>query len=115
MRFSLRASVPSQACPSVGPPGPSAGLDPFAMSETVPAEVIVGADTHKHAHSAVALTGLGARVAELTVKVGVGSYRELAAWARSLGEVRAFGIEGTGSCGAGLARLLCGEGHTVLI
>ena len=83
------------------------------MSGTVPTDIIVGVDTHKHTHAAVALTGLGARVAELTIKVGLAGYRELEAWARSLGSVRAFGIEGTGSYGAGLARFLCEAGHVV--
>jgi transposase len=83
------------------------------MSEGLPTDIIVGVDTHKHTHAAVALTGLGARVAELTIRVGPAGYRELEAWARSLGAVRAFGIEGTGSYGAGLARFLRAAGHTV--
>jgi transposase len=83
------------------------------MSEGLPTDIIIGVDTHKHTHAAVALTGLGARVAELTIKVGLGGYRELETWARSLGVVRAFGIEGTGSYGAGLARFLREEGHAV--
>lgn len=83
------------------------------MSEAMPADIIVGVDTHKHTHAAVALTGLGARVAELTIQVGPAGYRELEAWARSLGVVRAFGVEGTGSYGAGLARFLREGGHVV--
>ena len=83
------------------------------MSQASPTDIIVGVDTHKHTHAAVAITGLGARVAELTIKVGPHGYRQLEAWARSLGTVRAFGIEGTGSYGAGLARLLRDGGHTV--
>ena len=55
------------------------------MSGTMPTDIIVGVDTHKHTHAAVAVTGLGARVAELTIKVGLAGYRELEAWARSLG------------------------------
>ncbi len=31
-----------------------------------------------------------------------------------MGEVRAFGIEGTGSYGAGIARFLTGRGYTVV-
>src|SRR3712207_7748364 len=54
------------------------------MSGTMPTAIIVGVDTHKHTHAAVAMTGLGARVAELTIQVGLGVYRELEAWARSL-------------------------------
>ena len=41
------------------------------MSEAMPADIIVGVDTHKHTHAAVAITGLGARVAELTIQVGL--------------------------------------------
>ena len=61
------------------------------MSGTMPTDIIVGVDTHKHTHAAVAVTGLGACVAERTIKVGLAGYRELEAWARSLGNVRAFG------------------------
>jgi transposase len=61
----------------------------------------------------VAITGHGARVGELTIRVGLPGYRALEAWARSQGAVRAFGIEGTGSYGAGLARFLREGGHAV--
>ena len=57
------------------------------MSEAIPPDIIVGVDTHKHTHAAVAVTGLGARAAELTIRVGLAGYRELEAWARSLGTV----------------------------
>ena len=40
-----------------------------------------------------------------------GGYAELVAWARTLGAVEAFGIEGTGSYGVGLARF--GRRHAV--
>jgi transposase len=83
------------------------------MSKAILPAIIVGIDTHKHTHTAVALTGAGARVGELTIRVGLGGYRELAAWARSLGAARAFGVAGSGSYGAGLARFLRAAGHTV--
>ena len=83
------------------------------MSEGLPTDIIVGVDTHKHTHAAVAITRLGARLGELTIRVGSDGYRELEAWARSLGAVRAFGVEGTGSYGAGLARFLREAGHVV--
>ena len=85
------------------------------MSETPPpAEVVVGVDTHKHVHEAVAISGLGVRLGTKTVPVDGKGYQALEAWARSLGPVRAFGVEGTGSCGAGLSRFLCEQGHAVL-
>lgn len=61
----------------------------------------------------MAITGLGARVVELTIKVGRHGYRQLETWAKALGTVHAFGIEGTGSYGAGLARALRDGGYTV--
>ena len=84
------------------------------MSEAVPLDILVGIDTHKPVHAAVAITALGARLGELSFPVGPKGYRQLAAWAGSLGKVRAFGIEGTGSYGAGVSRFLRGEGHTVV-
>ena len=63
------------------------------MSETLPADIIVGVDTHKHIHAAVAITALGARLGTLTIPVGGKGYQALELWARSLGSVRAFGVE----------------------
>ena len=84
------------------------------MSKTLPAEIIIGIDTHKHIHAAVAITVLGARLDALTIPVGGRGYQALDLWARSLGPVRAFGVEGTGSYGAALSRFLCERGHTVV-
>ena len=67
------------------------------------AKVIVGVDTHKLVHVAVAINLLGARLATISVPADRAGYAELVAWARALGAVEAFGIEGTGSYGVGLA------------
>ena len=83
------------------------------MSETNPPDIIVGVDTHKQTHAAVAVTGLGVRVAEVTVPACTRGYQDLEAWASSLGAVRAFAVEGTGSYGAGLSRFLREKGHAV--
>ena len=69
----------------------------------LPRTVIVGVDTYKHIHVAVALDALGARLATCSASADRGGYMELVAWARALGIVEAFGIEGTGSYGVGLA------------
>ena len=58
--------------------------------------------------------GLGARLGTTTIPVSWKGYRELEIRARSFGCVRAFGIEGTGSYGAGLSRALVAQGHTVV-
>ena len=65
--------------------------------------VIVGVDTHKHVHVAVAIDRLGTRLASCRAPADRAGYAELLAWARTLGNVEAFGIEGTGSYGVGLA------------
>ena len=85
------------------------------MSETVPIpDVIIGVDTHKLTHAAVAINALGARLGTMTIPVNSKGYQTLEAWAQSLGPVRAFGVEGTGAYGAGLSRFLCEHGHAVL-
>lgn len=77
-------------------------------------EIIVGVDTHKSNHVAVAIDMHGARLAAMTIPSTPHGYHSLEAWATGLGKVKAFGIEGTGSYGAGLSRELLAKGHTVL-
>jgi transposase len=84
------------------------------MNQTIAAEVVVGVDTHKHVHAAVVISALGARLGATTVPTNAKGYRDLAAWACSFGAIKAFGIEGTGSYGAGLSRFLRAQGHAVL-
>ena len=67
------------------------------------ATVIVGVDTHKHVHVAVAIDGVSAKLATCTVSADRAGSAVLVDWARGLGTVEAFGIEGTGSYGVGLA------------
>jgi transposase len=78
------------------------------------AEVIIGVDTHKDTHTAVALDTLGTRLGTNTIVVSREGYRQIEAWARSFGSVRAFGIECTGSYGAGLSRALQASGYRVV-
>lgn len=84
------------------------------MHDTDPAEIIIGIDTHKQTHAAVAINGLGARLGAIALSASSKGFQELEAWARSFGPVRAFGIEGTGSYGAGLTRFLQDRGHSVI-
>jgi transposase len=82
------------------------------MKNTIP--VIIGIDTHKATHVAVAIDTQGTRLAALSIPTDPKGYFELERWSRSFGEVLAFGIEGTGSYGAGLSRSLLAQGHTVI-
>jgi transposase len=78
-------------------------------------DVIVGVDTHKDQHVAVALDGLGGRLGDpLFVDATNDGYAELLAWARAFGPVHAFAVEGCGSYGIGLARFLRRQGHSPL-
>lgn len=84
------------------------------IAHIAPPRVVVGVDTHKDLHVAVALDNLGRRVASTTIATTTAGYRQLIAWAEGLGEVEAFGVEGTGSYGAGLARHLRAAGCQVI-
>lgn len=80
-------------------------------------DVIVGVDTHKDEHVAVLLDGLGGRLAELFIPATAAGFDQLLTCSlRHVGEngrLVAFGVEGTGSYGIGLARFLRNHGHTV--
>ena len=75
--------------------------------------IIIGVDTHKDEHVAVAVDKLGVRIGQRNLPTTDTGYAGLEHWARSLGEIDAFGVEGTGSYGAGLARFLRGQKHRV--
>jgi transposase len=79
-----------------------------------PRSVIIGVDTHKHVHVAVAIDSLGVRLADRAFPADSGGYRQLAEWAEQLGRIDALGIEGTGSYGAGLASALRRRGHRIV-
>jgi transposase len=80
-------------------------------------DVIVGVDTHKDEHAAVLLDGLGGRLAELFIPATLAGFEYLLALSLSHigenGRLVAFGVEGTGSYGIGLARFLRNHGHAV--
>jgi transposase len=76
--------------------------------------VVVGVDTHKEIHVARARDALGRPLAETQIATSRRGYDALLEWARSFGEVHAFGVEGTSSYGAGLARYLRAEGESVI-
>ena len=78
------------------------------------ARLVIGVDTHKDEHVAVAIDQLGVRLGDHRLATNTGGYAGLERWASGLGDVQGFGIEGTGSYGAGLARFLAGHGHAVV-
>jgi len=105
------------ARPTGGDPRPPASEEKAITSMHTAAPdvtVTVGVDTHKDLHVAVALDALGRRLAELVVPATAAGYRQLHLWATDQGQVDAFGVEGTGSYGAGLTRYLRRSGSRVI-
>jgi transposase len=84
------------------------------MAHTLPPRVTIGVDTHKDLHVAAARDQLGRRLGTTMAPATSAGYAQLLAWARGLGEPVAWGVEGTGSYGAGLARFLAAHGQRVL-
>jgi transposase len=76
--------------------------------------VVVGVDTHKHVHVAVAVDLLGVRLGDTLVAADTGGYSQLREWALSIGRIECFGVEGTGSYGAGLTSFLRRHGHRII-
>jgi transposase len=84
------------------------------MAQVAPPRVTVGVDTHKHVHVAAARDQLGRRLGSTSAPASRAGYAQLLGWARGLGEPAAWGVEGTSSYGAGLARFLAGHGERVV-
>jgi transposase len=76
------------------------------MTQPMSTPVTVGVDTHAEAHVAVAKDSFGRRLDITSVPTTSAGYAELLDWAQRLGPINAWGIEGTGSFGAGLTRFL---------
>jgi transposase len=76
--------------------------------------VTVGVDTHTDVHVAAGVDQLGRLLASLAIATAVDGYAELLEWAEGYGQVGCFGVEGTGSWGAGLSRWLAANGQAVV-
>ena len=75
---------------------------------------IVGVDTHQHLHGAVAIDTCGIHLGDQAFAAESGGYQALLTWAETHGRIQAFGIEGTGGDGVGLARAVRRAGHRVV-
>ena len=76
-------------------------------------KVMVGVDTHKPVHVAVAIDTWEIRLGDHSFVADSSGYQALLMWAHTPGRIETFGIEGTGSYGAGLARAVRRAGHRV--
>ena len=84
------------------------------MTHTTTSAIIIGVDTHKATHVAVAIDTNGSRLAAFSAPATTKGYLALEDWACAIGAITAFGIEGTGSYGAGLSHHLLSQGHKVV-
>ena len=69
-------------------------------------EVILGVDTHLDKHVGAVISVAGKLLATQAVETTSAGYLQLLAWARSLGDLRRAGVEGTATYGAGLTKVL---------
>jgi transposase len=76
--------------------------------------VVVGVDTHQRTHHAVVLDLTGGRVADGEFAASTTGYQAMLDWVAGHGLIDRFGIESTGSYGAGLARHLILAGVEVI-
>ena len=76
-------------------------------------KVIAGVDTHADTHHVALITEYGKHLDDKKFLAVGSGYREIAAYITGHGPVIAVGIEGTGSYGAELARVLATEGFIV--
>jgi len=74
--------------------------------QSLRSEVILGVDTHLEVHVGVVISNTGKLLGTLAVPTDKTGYFKLLSWAGSLGSLCRAGVEGTGTYGAGLARLL---------
>ena len=75
--------------------------------------LVVGVDTHKDVHVAVVLDRLGRRLAVREFPATDAGNTRMAGWLAGFGQVTDAGVEGTGSYGYRLARLLADRGMQV--
>lgn len=93
-----------------------ANLHPNQLANRVArsGHIVVGADTHKHVHVAAVMDTIAGIQATITVATDMGGFGQLLDWAESFGQIIAFGIEGTGSYGAGLTSFIRRSGYRVV-
>lgn len=75
-----------------------------------PREVFGGVDTHSNTHHAAVVDPLGRELADREFPATPSGYEALRTWLVGYGQLVMVGVEGTGSYGAGLMRVLAGTG-----
>ena len=76
--------------------------------------VFGGVDTHRDAHVAALVDGVGRVLGSESFRADEAGYGRMVAWMQGMGHLVRVGVEGTGSYGAGLARYLTAAGVEVV-
>jgi transposase len=76
------------------------------MTMTIRSRITGGVDTHLDVHVAAALDERGGLLGVEMFATTPAGYQRLLSWLQAFGEVVLVGVEGTGSYGAGLTRVL---------
>ena len=76
-------------------------------------EIILGVDTHLDVHVAAVIDSAGQLLGTHAVPTTTDGYTRLMTWTSSFGLLRCAGVEGTGTYGAGLTRILQNHGIVV--
>ena len=76
--------------------------------------VIAVVGTHCDVHVAAAVDMFGLLLGVESFSATAAGCRQLVGWLRGWGDLVCVGVEGAGSCGAGLSRFLAGEGVEVV-
>lgn len=84
------------------------------MDNQLQNEVVLGVDTHLDVNVGAVISHTGKFLGTFAAETSARGHLELVAWARSLGCIRRAGVEGTGTYGAGLTRVLREQGIEVL-
>jgi transposase len=79
-----------------------------------PGQVVGGVDTHLDTHTVACVDHLGRLLAHAQFPATTAGEKQLLAWLCGFGDLAAVGVEGTGSYGASLARMLTAEHVTVV-
>jgi len=77
-------------------------------------DAVIGVDTHRDFHVAVAVSPNGARLDEYRISTNPRGYQALLGWSELFGNKPVFAMEGTNSFGAGLCRELMAAGFVVV-
>jgi transposase len=86
----------------------------MAMTIVETRSVTGGVDTHLDVHVAAAVDANGGVLGVASFLTTPGGFADLHGWLCGFGTLDRVGVEGTGACGAGLARFLCRAGVLVL-